>query len=184
MWRKLWSVGEVTYRCFYFEYCKSKKGFSSVHGCFLWNPRWGSYVRRIWDLLWVKIIKGAWEELCNSWFWIRNSSTCSQMWIHYMLGRIFDLRKYHLILKYLFNHPILNAKQDKWIEFLCEFDFEIKHINGKENKVVYSLSRRFHVSAINISKSNLNTRVIEAHMKPKTMMKLALKLSKNCSKAK
>ena len=28
--------------------------------------------------------------------------------------------------------------------FLCEFDFEIKHINGKEDKVVDALSRKVH----------------------------------------
>ena len=30
------------------------------------------------------------------------------------------------------------------MEFLCEFDFEIKHIKGKENKVVDALSRKVH----------------------------------------
>ena len=27
---------------------------------------------------------------------------------------------------------------------MCEFDFDIKHIQGKENKVVDALSRRVH----------------------------------------
>jgi hypothetical protein len=30
------------------------------------------------------------------------------------------------------------------LEFLCEYDFDIKHIKGKENKVVDALSRRVH----------------------------------------
>ena len=30
------------------------------------------------------------------------------------------------------------------LEFLCEFDFEIKHIKGKENKVVDALNRKVH----------------------------------------
>ena len=30
------------------------------------------------------------------------------------------------------------------MEFLCEFDFEIKHIKGKENKVADALSRKVH----------------------------------------
>ena len=30
------------------------------------------------------------------------------------------------------------------MDFLSEFDFEVKHIKGKENKVVYALSRRTH----------------------------------------
>ena len=47
------------------------------------------------------------------------------------MGRKFELRTYHCGLKYLFDQPTLNAMQSRWLEFLCEFDFEIKHINGK-----------------------------------------------------
>ena len=35
------------------------------------------------------------------------------------------------------------GKLDGWI-FLCEFDFEIKHIKGKENNVVDALNRKVH----------------------------------------
>lgn len=38
---------------------------------------------------------------------------------------------------------------------ICEFDFEIKHVKGKENKIVDSLSRKFHVPAVNIFKIGL-----------------------------
>jgi hypothetical protein len=31
------------------------------------------------------------------------------------------------------------------MEFLSEYDFEIKHIKGKKNKVVDALSRRVHL---------------------------------------
>ena len=47
------------------------------------------------------------------------------------MGRIFELRIDHCGLKYLFDQPILNARQARSLEFLCEFDFEIKHIKGK-----------------------------------------------------
>jgi hypothetical protein len=65
-------------------------------------------------------------------------------WRHYLMGRRFELRTYHNGLKYLFDHPTLNAKQSRWLEFLCEYDFDIKHIKWKENKVVDALSRRVH----------------------------------------
>ena len=65
-----------------------------------------------------------------------------KMWRHYLMGRRFELRKDHCGLKYLFDQPTLNARQARWMEFLCEFDFEIKHIKGKENKVVDALSRK------------------------------------------
>jgi hypothetical protein len=40
--------------------------------------------------------------------------------------------------------PTLNARQRKWLDFISEYDFDIKHIKGKENKVVDALSRRVH----------------------------------------
>ena len=56
------------------------------------------------------------------------------MWRHYLMGRKFDLRTTHSCLKYLFDHPTLNARKARWLEFLCEFDFEIKDIKGKKIK--------------------------------------------------
>ena len=47
------------------------------------------------------------------------------------MGRIFELRTNHYGLKYLFDQPTLNARKVRWLEFLCAFDFEIKHIKKK-----------------------------------------------------
>ena len=58
------------------------------------------------------------------------------------MGRRFKLRTDHCGLKYLFDQPTLNARQARWLEFLCEFYFEIKHIKGKENKVADALSKK------------------------------------------
>lgn len=58
------------------------------------------------------------------------------------MGRKFELRNDHLSLKYLFDHPNLNAQQSRWLKFLCEFDFDIKHVKGKENKVEDALNRK------------------------------------------
>jgi ribonuclease HI len=65
-------------------------------------------------------------------------------WRHYLMGKRFELRTDHNSLKYLFDQPTLNARKSRWLEFLCEYDFDIKHIKGKENKVVDALSRRVH----------------------------------------
>jgi hypothetical protein len=86
-------------------------------------------------------------------------------WRHYLMGRRFELRTYHSGLKYLFDHPTLNARQSRWLEFLCEYDFEIKHIKGKENKVVDALSRRvheLHVTSISMYRTNIKIRILEA----------------------
>ena len=58
-----------------------------------------------------------------------------KMWRHYLLGRRFVLMTDHYGLRYLFDQPKLNARQARWMAFLSEFDFEIKHVKGKENKV-------------------------------------------------
>jgi hypothetical protein len=60
------------------------------------------------------------------------------------MGRRFELRIYQNGLKYLFDQPTLNARQSRWLEFFFEYDFYIKHIKGKENKVVDALNGRVH----------------------------------------
>jgi hypothetical protein len=68
----------------------------------------------------------------------------SKMWWHYLMGKIFELRIDHSGLKYMFGQPSLNATQSKWLKFLIEYDFDIKHIIGKENKVANAFNRRLH----------------------------------------
>ena len=49
------------------------------------------------------------------------------------------------------------------MEFLCEFDFEIKHIKGKENKVADAVSRKvqeMHVASISIFQSDLRKQIV------------------------
>ena len=57
------------------------------------------------------------------------------------MGRKFILMTDNKGLKYLLDQPNLNARQARWLAFLSEYDFEISHIKGKENKVVDALSR-------------------------------------------
>ena len=52
---------------------------------------------------------------------------------HYLLGRIFVLMAYDYGLEYLFDHPWLNVRQARWMALISDFDFEMKHIKGKEN---------------------------------------------------
>jgi hypothetical protein len=65
-------------------------------------------------------------------------------WRHYLMGKKFELRTDHNGLKYLFDQPTLNARQVRWLEFLYEYDFDIRHIKGKDNKVADALSRKVH----------------------------------------
>jgi hypothetical protein len=85
-------------------------------------------------------------------------------WRHYLMGKRFEMRTDHNGLKYLFDQPTLNARQSRWLEFLSEYDFDINHIKGKENKVANALSKRVHevhATTIIIYQSYLKHRIIE-----------------------
>ena len=60
------------------------------------------------------------------------------------MGKRFELRTNHSGLKYIFEQPTLNARQTIWLEFLSEYEFDIKNIKRKENKFVYALNKRIH----------------------------------------
>ena len=47
-----------------------------------------------------------------------------KMWRHYLMGSIFELKIDHCGLKYLFDQPTLNVRKYRWLDILCEFDFE------------------------------------------------------------
>jgi hypothetical protein len=67
-----------------------------------------------------------------------------RMWRHYLMGFFFEMRTNHSGLKYLFEKPTLNARKTRSMEFLSEYDFDIKHIKRKEKKVVDAIGRRVH----------------------------------------
>jgi hypothetical protein len=87
-----------------------------------------------------------------------------RMWRHYLMGKRFELRTDHIGLKYLFEQPTLNARKTRWLEFLSEYDLDIKHIKGKENKVVDALSRRVHLmhaTVVSMHQSDLKRRILD-----------------------
>jgi hypothetical protein len=86
-------------------------------------------------------------------------------WRHYLMDKRFELRTYHNDLKYLFDQPTLNARKIKWLEFMCEYDFDIKHIKGKEKKVADALSRKvheLHAAGISMYQTEMKDRILEA----------------------
>jgi hypothetical protein len=65
----------------------------------------------------------------------------------------------------LFDQPKLNARQSRWMALLREFDFEIKHIKGKENRVADALSRSMrmiHLAAVSTCETDVKNRVRNA----------------------
>jgi hypothetical protein len=87
------------------------------------------------------------------------------MWRHYLLGRKFELMTDHCGLRYLFDQPKLNSRQARWMALLSEFDFEIKHIKGKENRVVDALSRSMktiHLAVVSTCETEVKERIRNA----------------------
>jgi len=88
-----------------------------------------------------------------------------KMWRHYLVGRRFVLMSDHNGLRYLFDQPNLNVRQARWLATISEFDFNIRYINGKENGVVDSLSRRVqvnHITAMSSYGTDLQDRILQA----------------------
>ena len=74
----------------------------------------------------------------------------------------------NISLKYMFDQQNLNARKARWLDFLSEYDFKIKHIKGKENKVVDSLSRNVvtnFVASISSYKTDLEDKFEEGIMR-------------------
>ena len=61
------------------------------------------------------------------------------------MGKKFLLNTNNMSLKYLLEQPDLNDRKSRWLYFLSEYHFELKHIKGKENKIIDSLNRRYHM---------------------------------------
>ena len=86
---------------------------------------------------------------------------------------------------YMFDQQNLNARQARWLTFLSEYDFEIKHIKEKENKVVDALSRNAvtsFVAAIRSYKIELEDKMKEGIKLNTEYPSLKEKVTQNVSK--
>ena len=105
-----------------------------------------------------------------------------KMWWNYLLGNKFLLLTDNTCMKNLFMQCGLNAWQARWLAFLSEFDFEVRHIKGKENKVADALSWRTHgISEIILSqpRSDLLDMVKEPSTQDANYNKLLSKIQNN-----
>jgi hypothetical protein len=101
------------------------------------------------------------------------------------MGRRFLLLTDNSGVKYLFNQPDLNARQARWLAFLSEFDFEVRHIKGKENKVADTLSRRIHgLFEMNVSRaeSDLEGRIRTTGVDDENYTKIKIEIPNNTAK--
>jgi hypothetical protein len=103
------------------------------------------------------------------------------MWRHYLTGKKFESRRDHIGLNYLFEQPRLNSRQTRWLEFLSDYDFDIKHIKGKENKFSDALSRRvhlMHVSTVSMHQSDLKRRILDGLVRDQHYLQVKESLQK------
>jgi hypothetical protein len=63
-------------------------------------------------------------------------------WRHYLVPKEFVLYNDNHALQFVTRQEKLNQKHAKWVEYMQNFTFVIKHISGTANKVVDSLSRK------------------------------------------
>jgi hypothetical protein len=63
-------------------------------------------------------------------------------WRHYLIPKEFILYSDNQALQFITRQEKLNQRHAKWVEFMQNFTFVIKHIAGTANKVAYALSRR------------------------------------------
>nr|GEV42884.1 reverse transcriptase domain-containing protein [Tanacetum cinerariifolium] len=64
------------------------------------------------------------------------------LWRHYLYGTKCVVFTDHKSLQYILNQKKLNMRQQRWIELLSDYDYEIRYHPGKANVVADALSRK------------------------------------------
>ena len=64
-----------------------------------------------------------------------------QHWRNYLIGRKVVVRSDHKALQYLLGSKSLSAQWNRYLDFLADFDLEIRYKPGKEQKIADFLSR-------------------------------------------
>ena len=66
-----------------------------------------------------------------------------QTWQHYLLPKEFLIHSDHDSLKHLKGHDKLIKQYAKWVKYLEQLPYVIKHKQGKANVMADALSRRY-----------------------------------------
>jgi hypothetical protein len=100
-------------------------------------------------------------------------------WKYYVTGRIFELTIDYNGLKYFFDQCTLNVRHSRWLEFLCEYEFYIKNIKGKENKVDDALNmivHELHATTISVYQTDIKGIIYKSAKVDLEYMELVAKL--------
>ena len=81
-----------------------------------------------------------------------------KFWRHYLIQKEFILHSDHEALKFVNSQKKLNRRHAKWVAFLQEYTFMLRHKAGCQNKVADALSRRVYLL------KTMTTKVVELEM--------------------
>jgi len=166
MWRKFSAVEIYFNKCANIKYCISGWRFCSVHWCIQGRDRWIHHSKRACSTCYEsQKFKEHDDNYATHDLELVAIVHELKLSIHYLMGIRLELRKKHCGMKHLFGQPTLNARQNRWMEFLSEYAFEIMHIKGKENQVVDTLNTReheMHYTTIRMYIYDLKDKIVEA----------------------
>ena len=88
---------------------------------------------------------------------------CLRVWRHYLLGSHFVILTDNVATSYFQTQKKLSPKQDRWQDFLTEFDYRLEYKPKKANIVADALSRKAELATLSLSqpKSDLVMRIKE-----------------------
>jgi len=90
-----------------------------------------------------------------------------KIWRHNLYGSMFEVFIDRKSLKYLFDQKELNMRQQRWLEYLKDFDFQLSYHPGKANVVADAVTPRFPNNVNNTNNQSIQ-RKTECHTTFKT----------------
>ncbi|GKF20693.1 putative reverse transcriptase domain-containing protein, partial [Tanacetum coccineum] len=73
-----------------------------------------------------------------------------KIWRHYLYGTKFTVFTDHKSLQHIIDQKELNIIQRRWLEFLADYDCEIRYHPGKANVIVDALSRKERIKPFRV----------------------------------
>ncbi|GKF19977.1 putative reverse transcriptase domain-containing protein, partial [Tanacetum coccineum] len=73
-----------------------------------------------------------------------------KIWRHYLYGTKCNVFIDHKSLQHILNQKELNMRQLRWLEFLSDYDYEIRYHPGKANVVADALSRKERIKLLRV----------------------------------
>jgi hypothetical protein len=84
-------------------------------------------------------------------------------WWHYLLENVVHIYTDHKSLKDIFTQPYMNMRQQRWLEFINEYELEVHYHLGMADAVADTLSHKAHCNyllAVHSTGEESSTRVL------------------------